>query len=71
MAQYKSKGVLCVIVSPSPTGRPQARRRPGSQPNLETDELRESRKFVTIAALNRALCDILCGCPRGTRLREL
>jgi hypothetical protein len=39
MAQYKSKGVLRVIVSPSPTGRPQARRRPGGQPNLETDDL--------------------------------
>jgi hypothetical protein len=32
-------------------------------------EFRESRKFVTIAALNRALCDILCECPRGTHLR--
>jgi hypothetical protein len=43
-------------------------RRP--RPNrLESDEFRESRKFVTIAALNRALCDILCECPRGTHLR--
>ena len=71
MAQYKSKGVLRVIVSPSPTGRPQARRWPGSQPNLETDELRESLKSVAIGRLTWALCDILCGCPRGTHLRGL
>jgi hypothetical protein len=38
---------------------------------LETDVFRESRKSVAIATLNRALCDILCGCPRGTRLRVL
>jgi hypothetical protein len=36
---------------------------------LDRDVFRESRKFVTIAALNRALCDILCECPRGTHLR--
>jgi hypothetical protein len=30
---------------------------------------RESRKFVTFAALNRVLCDILCECPRGADLR--
>lgn len=47
MAQYKSKGVLRVIVSPGPTGRPQARRRPGSQPNLETDHICDSRKRVS------------------------
>ena len=46
--------------------------RPGpsrTERRLEIDEIRESRKFVTIATLNRALCDILCGCPRGARLR--
>jgi hypothetical protein len=37
----------------------------------ERDDIRESQKSVTIAALNRALCDILCGCPRGARLRGL
>jgi hypothetical protein len=36
---------------------------------LDIDEFRESRKFVAIAALNRALCDILCECPRGADLR--
>ena len=69
MAQDKSSGVLRAIVSPSPTGRPQARRRPGSHPNLEIDELRESRKSVAIGRLTWAFCDILCECPRGTRLR--
>ena len=33
-------------------------------PRLGIGELRESRTLVTIAALNRALCDILCECPR-------
>jgi ABC-type transporter Mla MlaB component len=33
------------------------------------DEFRESRKSVAIAALDRALCDILCECPRGDHLR--
>jgi hypothetical protein len=42
-----------------------------SERRLEIDEIRESRKFVTIASLNRALCDILCECPRGTHLRGL
>ena len=41
----------------------------GAHPCLEIHEFRESRKFVPIAALNRALCDILCRCPRGNRLR--
>jgi hypothetical protein len=41
----------------------------GCPPCPEIDEFRESRKFVTIAALNRALCDILCECPRGAHLR--
>jgi hypothetical protein len=38
-------------------------------PCPKTDDLRESRKSVAIATLNRALCDILCECPRGTLLR--
>jgi hypothetical protein len=38
---------------------------------FEIDGLRESQNLVAIAALNWALCDILCGCPRGARLRGL
>ena len=38
---------------------------------FEIDDLRESENLVAIAALNWALCDILCGCPRAARLRGL
>jgi hypothetical protein len=38
---------------------------------LEIDELRECRKLVAISRLTCAFCDILCGCPRGARLRGL
>ena len=44
--------------------------RPGTsatERRLETDDLWESRKSVAIAALKRALCDILCGCPASGR----
>ena len=43
-------------------GTSRATRRPQ---RLETDELREPVRRSLIAALNRALCDILCGCPTG------
>ena len=44
--------------------------RPGTsvtERRLEINDLWESRKSVVIAALKRALCDILCGCPASGR----
>jgi hypothetical protein len=35
---------------------------------LDRDELRQSRKSVAIGLLTWSFCDILCECPRGTRL---
>ena len=38
---------------------------------LEIDDIRESRKSVAVPTWKRAVCDILCGCPRGCRRRGL
>jgi hypothetical protein len=31
--------------------------------------LLSARKFVPVGSVDVGLCDILCGCPQGTRLR--